>query len=272
MDIRSYIKSGVLEEYILGILTPEAAAEVEQNARLYPAIKQELDAIEKALQQFALSFAKTPPPGTLENILQRIDTPMPTAAAGAAASTSLWSRLKPKNLSRFLAIGMTVKFLLAATGLCFLYFQNQKLHNRFETKQEQLLQAQSTCDSTASMLQKEIKFLKDIGTRPVALAGTPLAPQALAAVHFNSKDRKAYLTNVDLPAPPAGKQYQLWAIVEGKPVSMGVFELPEEQDTLLDIPFVENATAFAISLEDAGGKPQPTMDQIYVMGAVTTTG
>ncbi len=269
MDIRSYIQSGVLEEYVLGILTSEAAAEVAQNARLYPVIQQELEAIEKALEKYAISFAKTPPSGTLENILRRIDT---SAAGSATATPSFWSRLKPKNLSRFLAIAMTVKFLLAATGLGFLYFQNQKLHRRFEAKQEQLTQAQSTCDSTASILQKEIKFLKDVGTRPVALAGTPLAPQALAAVHFNSKERKAYLTNIDLPAPPSGKQYQLWAIVEGKPVSMGVLELPQGKDTLLDIPFVENAAAFAISLEDAGGKPQPTMDQIYVMGAVTTTG
>jgi hypothetical protein len=31
---------------------------------------------------------------------------------------------------------------------------------------------------------------------------------------------------------------------------------------------VQNATAFAITLEPRGGSPSPTMDQMYVMGSI----
>lgn len=259
MDIKNYIESGILEEYVLGKLSPEASVEVEQNAHLYPAVKQELDSIELALEQYAFLHAKTPPVNLLENILKQIETP---------PSTSFWNRLKPRSWARFLAVGMTVKFLLAATGLIILYLQNQKLHERLENRQDQIAQLQTTCDSTQMVLQQELQFLKNINTRPIAMMGTSVSPQSSAAVHFNSVERKAFLTNFNLPKPPAGKQYQLWAIVEGKPLSMGVFDLPEEKDTLLEVPFVEKASAFAISQEDQGGKPQPTVNQIYVMGVI----
>ncbi|MBK7872579.1 MAG: hypothetical protein IPJ74_18805 [Saprospiraceae bacterium] len=46
------------------------------------------------------------------------------------------------------------------------------------------------------------------------------------------------------------------------------FDLPSHSDTFIEVPFISNAQAFAISLEDTGGKPQPTMDQIYVLGNI----
>jgi anti-sigma-K factor RskA len=271
LDIRNYIESGIIEAYVLGKLTPEEASGVEDNALLYPGIRQEIDTVERAMEQYAWSYAKTPPPGMLHQILQRIDQLPPTTPASPPATAvppSFLSSLRPRSWARFLAVGMTVKFLLAATGLGVLYYQNQQLHDRFESKQAQLYQAQASCDSISSKLERSIFFLKDVNTQPVVMTGQPIAPQATAAVHFNPIRRKAYLTNLELPKPPAGKQYQLWAIVAGAPVSMGVFEVPDESGQLLEVPFVENASAFAISLEDTGGKPQPTMDQIFVIGAI----
>lgn len=261
MDIKNYIESGILEEYVLGKLSPEASVEVEQNAHLYPAVKQELDSIELALEQYAFLHAKEPPAGVLDQILKKVE-------AVPADASSFWNRLKPRSWARFLAVGMTVKFLLAATGLILLYLQNQKLHERLENRQDQIAQLQTTCDSTQMILQQELQFLKNINTRPIAMMGTSVSPQSSAAVHFNSVERKAFLTNFNLPMPPTGKQYQLWAIVDGKPVSMGVFDLPQAKDTLLEVPFIEKASAFAISQEEQGGKPQPSVNQIYVMGAI----
>jgi len=65
-----------------------------------------------------------------------------------------------------------------------------------------------------------------------------------------------------------GKQYQMWVIQDGKPVSMGV--IPDElviQGGMTKLEMqVTNGQAFAISLEKTGGSPVPTMEQIQVLG------
>ncbi|ULT23339.1 anti-sigma factor [Sphingobacterium sp. E70] len=77
-----------------------------------------------------------------------------------------------------------------------------------------------------------------------------------------------YLNLEQMPVAPKGKQYQLWAMVDGKPVNAGVFPLDAKVDgtsKMLDIP---KAQAFAITLEDEGGKDVPTLSELYVMGGI----
>jgi len=71
-----------------------------------------------------------------------------------------------------------------------------------------------------------------------------------------------------MPIAPKGKQYQLWAMVDGQPVNAGVFPLDVKVDgtsKMLDIP---KAQAFAITLEDEGGKDVPTLSELCVMGGI----
>ncbi len=60
MDVQSYINSGILEEYCLGLLNEEEQAYLIQMSILYPEIKNELIAVERALEQLAESGAIEP--------------------------------------------------------------------------------------------------------------------------------------------------------------------------------------------------------------------
>ena len=53
-DIKSYLESGILEQYVLGDLSNEEMLEVEQNSMIYPEIKSEIIEIESALLNYAL--------------------------------------------------------------------------------------------------------------------------------------------------------------------------------------------------------------------------
>jgi quercetin dioxygenase-like cupin family protein len=68
MNIQAYIESGVLEQYSLHLLNADEQADVLLNCTLYPAIKQELAAIENAFEKMAHSRAVTPD----EQLKQRI--------------------------------------------------------------------------------------------------------------------------------------------------------------------------------------------------------
>ena len=72
-----------------------------------------------------------------------------------------------------------------------------------------------------------------------------------------------------MPMPEKGKQYQLWVIQDGKPVSMGVIDnnLVANAGMMYKIPMqVKGGQAFAISLEKEGGNPTPT--EVMAVGAI----
>jgi hypothetical protein len=50
-----------------------------------------------------------------------------------------------------------------------------------------------------------------------------------------------------LPAPALGKQYQLWAIVDGKPVDAGIISLQKEIYKIQKMKSFGSAQAFAIT-------------------------
>ncbi|MCB9273102.1 MAG: anti-sigma factor [Lewinellaceae bacterium] len=258
MDIKAYIASGILEQYVLGNLSPREEAEVEQYAGQYPEVRQEIDDIERTLEEYAMLNGKVPPPGVLTATLQRMHAEK--MFAPRAGRGSRW---------RALAIVEGLLLLAAIAGLLLL---SQKARQQ-QAAQARLLQQMDTlqqnCDSIqayAGRLEDNIEFLKQPSTRQVIMRGTGLAPDAVATVFYNPELRQNLLSIGRMPSPPSDKQYQLWAIVAGQPVDMGVFDLSSEAGALIAVPFLENPQAFAVTLEERGGSPAPTLDQMYVIG------
>jgi anti-sigma-K factor RskA len=70
----------------------------------------------------------------------------------------------------------------------------------------------------------------------------------------------------NLPKPAAGKQYQLWAIVNGQPVDAGMLNW-NDATIVASMKNIPQAQAFAITLEDEGGHPLP-QGVMYVLGSI----
>src|SRR5438552_4933240 len=73
MDNKTYIASGIIEDYCLGILSDEESRAVEQYAQLHSEIKQEISAYMQALEQYALDNAINPGEQVKTKIFQLID-------------------------------------------------------------------------------------------------------------------------------------------------------------------------------------------------------
>ncbi|MER5895319.1 anti-sigma factor [Streptomyces sp. NPDC001876] len=79
-----------------------------------------------------------------------------------------------------------------------------------------------------------------------------------ATVAFSRSEDAATLAVSGLPQLPASKVYEAWFIEDGTPVPAGLLSRnPGRQLSLLEGP-VDEATAVALSVEPAGGSPQPT--------------
>lgn len=106
--------------------------------------------------------------------------------------------------------------------------------------------------------------------RVVALAGTDQAPQAHARLIYNSRTGVITVSVSSLPTPPAGKAYQLWYMIKGRPLPGAVFTTGPGGRAMIRGPIpaeARNATAFAITLENKYGANKPTGAK-YLLGAV----
>jgi anti-sigma-K factor RskA len=101
----------------------------------------------------------------------------------------------------------------------------------------------------------------------VAMPATEQAPQAQTFVFWDTTQTKdVYMLVRNLPQTPTEKQYQLWALLDGKPIDLGVFDVKAQQKPLMiRMKNVQNAEAFAITLEERGGKPAPE-GKMYAVG------
>ena len=53
-----------------------------------------------------------------------------------------------------------------------------------------------------------------------------------------------------------------------RPSAWGVFNTPADTAGLQEVPYVENAQTYAVTLEPRGGSETPTMEQMYVIGEI----
>ncbi|RYZ35432.1 MAG: anti-sigma factor [Sphingobacteriales bacterium] len=90
---------------------------------------------------------------------------------------------------------------------------------------------------------------------------------SMRMVYWDTRSKAVYLAMKNLPPAPKGKQYQLWAIVDGKPVDAGVYAL-NPQEAMQKMKVIPKAEMFAITLEQEGGSATPTMEEMYVAGKV----
>lgn len=270
MDPKEYISSGKLEEYVLGLGTAESMQEVECMARVFPEIKDEILALQTALEKSVLEGQMAPPPHLKKQILEAIDllpesdstrplTPSPVV------KTSTGPRKWLPGLLGILLLGLIILAILT-------YRKNQQIAAELDNYKSEQLELNRTVEDLNRMLEirnHELRLLRDPGMAAITLTGTPLSPGSLAKVYWGKTNQEVYLEVHQLPAPPSGKQYQLWGIVQGKPVDLGIFDIPAPSDSaLIKMKDVQGATLFAVTLEPAGGNPGPTLDQMYVAGEV----
>ena len=262
MDIKKYKSSGILEQYVLGLATEEERQEVELYARAYPEIKEELDAIELAMEQYASGHQIPVPPGVAQKYNQQIDEL-------AKANPTLTSKNNNNNPSGAGGIWLPLLLGIGLLGASLLAFSNYQSKQTSQTEltevQKELTTLQTNCDETTqenNQLKGRLDILLNPDNKLVKMAGD----NAIASVIWNETTKKSYLHINQLDAAPADKDYQLWALVDGKPVDMGIFKINVNEDGLQEVPFIENPGAFAVTLETAGGNPIPDLDALVMIG------
>lgn len=273
MNIQDYILSGIVESYVLGLASPEERVEFERLYGAHPELRAAREAFEMQLED-QLHMQRVAPPRELKSrIFSQIGMEQSSVREEAKIPLNRPVMIRRTGFPRFVAAAALV--LLLGSVLLNFYLLSQYKHSIFQYKellasQEQLTTANQSMNTKLESYESAISLLKDPRMEIVKMPGVPTSPDrsSMATVYWNTNSREVYLLVNQLPKPAAGKQYQLWAIVNGKPVDAGVFDLAEGPQ-LMKLKTIPNAQAFAITLEKQGGSESPTMEAMYVMGKVT---
>lgn len=261
MNAQEYISSGLLENYVLGLVSDEERQEVERYAAMYPEIRAELNAIEDALEIYALANA-VPPPADMETRILNRTNPL--------EEKKVVTSITPTR--NFLIGGL----IIALIGCIYLFTQLVQYQRQLQVKDTAIAKLQTdyeTLQQDCGTINTQIATLKDSASQAILLKGTNNAPNASIIVHWNPSERKALLGAINLPTIPTDQQYQLWAIIDGQPTDMGVLNIDTAtalDDSLIEVltNFTDKPQAFAITLEPKGGSPVPSLDKLYVIGNV----
>ena len=278
-ESKAYIETGILELYVLGQLNAREQLEVEAMAIKFPEVSKEINAIEIAMEQYALSHAIEPTAGLEKQIFEEI-TATPVDQPPVAPADNIVP-LYPDNSSstiRTLKFALVACIALLVISAAALYSAHTKL-NLANQQIASLSTDREKFAATVSYIKDENKDLQEIAAissdptwTPVKLAGTKISPQANMMVYWHKKGQHVMVDNTKmaLPENDASHQYQLWAMVNGKPVDLGVFDAQTQpKKLLLAMKEVGNAQAFAVTLEKRGGSVNPTMEKMVALGAVS---
>lgn len=272
MEIQEYIQSGIIESYVLGLSTDDEVAELDSLRKNHPEIEVSMIEFSDALEQQAFANGIAPAVETKQKILDVLkgEKENRNNLTSNLTTNVLLNKLSTKihtiHLWKNLAAAAVILFLISTALNFFLYNK----YNKKNIDYEALLSEKNGLLTDNNIIQAKLKewksaaeMMNDPAVLMIKLNAVTGKENNKALVFWNSKSKDVYLMINKLPLPKPGKQYQLWALMDGKPIDAGIIA---DYTTTCKMKNISNAQAFAITLEKTGGSPSPTMDALYVFG------
>lgn len=273
MNIQAYIASGLIENHVLGLTSQAEAVELERMCQQYPEIQQALREAEDALANYALLHSETPPANTKNKILQTLMDGGEINQVGNGALEQIpaeqntpVSTTKISSLTRIIAIAASVLFVSSVVFHMVKVADYQNQIHQLQQEKTDLIAQNETFMAQIQRANREITIIGDPAFKTVILDGVPGHDESRALVYWDVNSNEVYLKPDNLPALPEDKQYQLWGIVDGQPVSAGVYDAADGEQGFQQMLSFAKADMFAITIEQAGGSEHPTLDQMVVAG------
>ena len=263
MDIHAYIQSGIIESYLLGIAGDEEKQELDRLRRIYPEVDNAFLHAEEWLHGLS-SPSATPVPAKLkEQIFATIHEEFGKTAGTTQSQSS-------SSMYKYVAAASLILLTSSILISLVLYKKYRTERNNVLALQEelQLLLAKNNIIQAKMIgIGNDLKLVAGTLSSKIVMDAVPGKGNFQSTILMDDAGKQLLLVSNSLPTAPAGKQYQLWAIVKGKLVNAGLLN-----DCMPYCKFssVAHAEAYAVTLEPSGGSTDPTLDQMFVFGKVNS--
>ncbi|MTH16806.1 anti-sigma factor [Flavobacterium sp. LC2016-01] len=262
MEAQEYIESGILELYVYGLLTETENLEIAEAAKKSPEMEQEIISIEKAIVALSSSFSPFHSVANFEKIKARLELKHGKVVDMKPASN--WSQYVGWAAAVLLLLGLgyqTLELTKTKEAIATVGTEKSKIERDYAYLGQQNKE-----------IEKSLTIVRDIKNTGVTLGGQAVSPTSFAKVYWNKDTKTTYIDAAGLPKPPKGMVYQVWALKLSPvltPTSIGLLsDFEGNSQKIFAVDRTNEAEAFGITLEPAGGSLTPTMTQLYTLGKV----
>jgi anti-sigma-K factor RskA len=270
LNVEEYISTGILEAYVLGELSDAERAEVELNLNRFPLLREELTRVEEAQEALLMASAVAPPARAKEKLMSQIaDSTVRQSSSPSTRKVVVMEQ--PSSSLKWWQLATAASVSLAIITSYYAVDYRQQLQATSANLQELIAQNRQIASDYNQVnhrldeIETSLKIIDNPSFKRVIMNGTEGAPDAIASVYYNDKTSEVYLSIQNLRDLSKDKQYQLWAIVDGKPVDVGVFNFTAG---LIKMKEVKQPQAFAVTVEPSGGSAAPTLNTMQVIGKI----
>lgn len=273
----TYIQSGILELYAIGDLSAAERLQVEVMTHQHHTIATELNHIEKALFLMAQQAEIMPSTKAKNSFFESIklidNVPTETIFINKETPTAKITSLQHHRDINFYKYGFAACYallLLSVAGLIILLNSlknsNQQIVN-LQNNAQRYSQQVNSLNNQVKLANNSLQILTSPEIKMFKLGGTPNLPNANIVVMWNPLKQKVMIhrPSMVMPLNDDKHQYQLWAMVNGKPIDLGVFDSKGSLSGFQEMRNIASVETFAVTLEPKGGSKHPTMDQLMAI-------
>ncbi|MBV9608621.1 MAG: anti-sigma factor [Acidobacteria bacterium] len=240
--------------YALGLLEGNERGALEQHLATCSSCRRELEQLRGDMGLLALEAVGPAPP-------QRSRKRLLEAIAFGARPREVQTRTRWWTWAPVVA-----SILLAVVGVA-LWRENSQQKRRIDALQTEISQSAATLEH-AKMV---IAMLESPDAVRVSLSPGQTSPQPHGkAMYLPHKGALIFMAS-NMPAAPPAKTYEVWLVpMSGAPLPAGTFK-PDARGSatvmMPPLPAGIQAKAFAVTVENEGGSPTPTMPMVLVGAA-----
>ncbi len=256
----------VFDEYALGVLEGEELRALQAHLQACTECSRK---VEQARARIALLGLTAPPvtplPAARQRLLESLRRPARKLEVVAPVRSSL---------RRWVVALLAAAAVALACVTAFLLIRNRQLDLNLEalkSSQAQMWAAAQHDEAALENARAITEILTSPATVKVSLTALRVRPVPEGKAFYNPQKGLVFYA-ANLPSLPADKTYQLWLLpTSGKPISAGVFGADKRGNGQVLLPPLAHgisAKAFAVTVEPAGGRPEPT-GKMILMGAAS---
>ncbi|MGW5037448.1 anti-sigma factor [Streptomyces parvulus] len=235
--------------YALHALPDEERTAFERHLAQCDSCERETREFAAATARLGLAATLVPGPAMRDRVLHRVASVRQVPPGGGAAGKA--RRVLPRGSG--MARWALAACLAAAAGLGGTAAWQ---YERAQDAGERAAQAERRAENLAGVLaapdaESRTARLADGATGTVVVSG--------------GQDRAVFLAS-GMAEPPSGKVYQLWFDDHGTMRPAGLMDPGRSSQAVLMEGAVDGAGGVGITVEPAGGSPQPTSDPVALLG------
>ncbi|MCW3116544.1 MAG: hypothetical protein JWM28_626 [Chitinophagaceae bacterium] len=246
----------------MGLASKEEQAEFEQLCLEYPELVAARNIFELSLEKRAFEDTPHPPAFLKEQFINYINQNTTTNQSKVIQMEPAIPLAQSGSGLRWLAVASVI-FLLVSSWLAYRFY-NETITLKAELQHTK--EAQANLGTRLKILEDYEKMVINPNVAVVNLTPMPEKSPASANIYWDSTTSNVYLIIKNMPKLPSDKQYQLWALIDGKPKDLGLFDIKDDHKVMLKMTDTRKAEAFAITVEKRGNTSGPDMDQLQMMG------